>query len=273
MQVLGSLVSIVIPTMNSAPTLELCLRSIENQTFQNIEVIVVDTSSTDNTIQIASRHGAIIVRTQQRLLGARILGFERSRGEFILMLDSDQILEDDALNRCVEAGIDYDMIFLEEQSYRAETLVEKLFYMDRTLINRSYSEQIDPHRGAMLPRFFKRETLSKAVLAIPQAFRHFVVAHDHAIIYYEAYKVSKKVGLVRNAVSHTEPRNYVELWKKNFTYGRSSKLLADSGYYSDLLRTKIRFRTVSSVDWRLRLASSILSCLKGIPYWAGYLSG
>ena len=49
------LVSVIIPTYNSSRTLEKCLESIKNQTYKNIEIIVVDNNSTDNTKEIAKK--------------------------------------------------------------------------------------------------------------------------------------------------------------------------------------------------------------------------
>jgi glycosyltransferase involved in cell wall biosynthesis len=47
------LVSVIIPTYNSSRTLEKCLESIKNQSYKNIEIIVVDNNSKDNTKEIA----------------------------------------------------------------------------------------------------------------------------------------------------------------------------------------------------------------------------
>ena len=49
------LVSVIIPTYKSSRTLEKCLESIKNQTYKNIEIIVVDNNSTDNTKEIAKK--------------------------------------------------------------------------------------------------------------------------------------------------------------------------------------------------------------------------
>ncbi len=50
------LVSVIIPTYNSSRTLEKCLESIKNQTYKNVEIIVVDNNSTDNTKEIAKKY-------------------------------------------------------------------------------------------------------------------------------------------------------------------------------------------------------------------------
>ena len=47
------LVSVIIPTKNSSKTLTQCLDSIKNQDYENIEIIVVDNHSKDNTLEIA----------------------------------------------------------------------------------------------------------------------------------------------------------------------------------------------------------------------------
>ena len=56
------MVSVVIPTYNSEKTLEKCLKSIMDQTFKNIEIIVVDRFSEDRTVEIAKRYGARIIQ-------------------------------------------------------------------------------------------------------------------------------------------------------------------------------------------------------------------
>ena len=50
------LVSVIIPTKNSARTIEACLRSVKYQDYKNIEIIVVDNFSTDGTQEIAKKY-------------------------------------------------------------------------------------------------------------------------------------------------------------------------------------------------------------------------
>ncbi|AEF97132.1 glycosyltransferase family 2 protein [Methanotorris igneus] len=53
---LDNLVSVIIPTYNSEKTIGICLESIKNQTYKNIEIIVVDKFSNDNTVEIAKKY-------------------------------------------------------------------------------------------------------------------------------------------------------------------------------------------------------------------------
>ena len=54
------LVSIIIPTKNSNKFLEKCLKSIRNQVYKNIEIIVVDNNSTDRTLETARKYACVI---------------------------------------------------------------------------------------------------------------------------------------------------------------------------------------------------------------------
>jgi glycosyltransferase involved in cell wall biosynthesis len=269
--ILKPLVSIVIPTRNSSKTIEECLLAIQKQSYQNIETIVVDSKSTDDTCEIAKARGCNIISTDWKLLGARYLGCKAAVGDYILMLDSDHVLVHNTVERSLSLFKTYDMLCLEEASYHHITLIEKMFEADRRLIHDEIQVQINPIYGTLLARFYKRNLLRQALEAIPKTLLFFVVAHDHAIIYYEAWKLSTKVGIVRTALYHNEPITLLELWRKNFQYGRSTKALLANGYYNDLIRKKTRFRIlngmiITSAD---RFMSSLLLSLKAPAYLLG----
>ena len=151
-----SLVSVVIPTRNSSKTIEECLSTIKKQSYQNIETIIVDSKSTDDTHEIATARGCKVISTDWKLLGARYLGCKAAVGDYVLMLDSDHVLIQDTVERSLGLFKTYDMLCLEETSYHSKTLIEKLFAADRRLIFRELQLQIDPTYGTLLPRFFKR---------------------------------------------------------------------------------------------------------------------
>lgn len=265
-----SLVSIVIPTRNSSIVLEECLWAIQKQSYQNIETIVVDSKSADDTSEIAMARGCKVISTDWKLLGARYLGCKAAVGDYVLMLDSDQILLPDTVERSLDLFKTYDMLCLEETSYHRRTLIEKMFEADRRLIHREVELQIDPIYGTLLARFYKRNLLSQAFEAIPKALLSFVVHHDHAIIYYEAWKLSTKVGVLPTGVYHIEPNTLLELWRKNFRYGRSTKLLLANGHYNDFIKKKTRFRkTNTGIITPDRFMSSLLLSLKAPAYLLG----
>ena len=268
------LVSVVIPTYNSERTLPLCLSSVRAQTYRNVEVIVVDSYSRDRTLEIARHYGVRTVLTRWKLLGARYLGFRGSRGDLILMLDSDQVLKTrDVIERAVKAMENHDMLVLEEFTYRPRTWIQKLFEADRKLVHSLPHIHLNPIEGVLLARMYRREILEEAFKKIPKELYPIVVAHDHAIIYYEAYKVSNNVGILTNAVWHIEPEKLTELIKKNIRYGVSTyELMKLNHSYKELLKRKIRLRKGSLKNVKLGICSGILFILKGIGFNIGYIA-
>lgn len=90
------LISILIPLYNAEKWIEQTIQSAINQTYTNIEVIIVDDGSTDNSLKIAKKYESqkVKVYTQKNAGGsaARNKAFELSKGDYIQYLDADDIL-------------------------------------------------------------------------------------------------------------------------------------------------------------------------------------
>ncbi len=88
-------ISVIIPVYNTAAYLPRCIESVINQTYRNIEVILVDDGSTDDSMQICERYGEKDARIRivgQKNMGnnaARKAGLKVSTGEYIMFVDSD----------------------------------------------------------------------------------------------------------------------------------------------------------------------------------------
>src|SRR5258708_24865140 len=79
------LVTISIPTYNSGPFLDLCLKAIRTQSYRSIEINIIDGDSKDNTIEIARSNKIENIKNYQgALLGARYEGIKIAKGEYIL---------------------------------------------------------------------------------------------------------------------------------------------------------------------------------------------
>jgi glycosyltransferase involved in cell wall biosynthesis len=98
----SQLVSIVIPAHNEERYIEKTLSHIKKQSYKNIEVIVVDDGSTDNTKGIARKYADKIIKLKKRkgVSYARNAGAKISRGNLLVFLDADTILWDkDAISK------------------------------------------------------------------------------------------------------------------------------------------------------------------------------
>ncbi len=96
------LVSVIIPTKNSARTIGKCLESIQNQTHEAIEVIVVDNFSTDDTREIAKKYTANVFEKWPERTTQKNYGIEKANGEYVCFIDSDMSLGSAVIEQCVE---------------------------------------------------------------------------------------------------------------------------------------------------------------------------
>jgi glycosyltransferase involved in cell wall biosynthesis len=102
--VVEGLVSVIVPAYNAEPFISEALDSAFAQDFRPLEVIVVDDGSTDRTAEIAAGYELQLVRQPNRgPAAARNAGLARASGEYIAILDADDVWPEDRVSCLVEA--------------------------------------------------------------------------------------------------------------------------------------------------------------------------
>lgn len=105
-------VSVIIPSYNSINLLEETLDSVINQTYQNIEVIIVDDHSVDGSYELAKTFESDTVKvfrnTGEGACSARNYGFRMSHGDYIQFLDADDLLSSDKIEKQVKLLDEYE---------------------------------------------------------------------------------------------------------------------------------------------------------------------
>ncbi len=99
---LEPLVSIIVPSFNSAKFIRQCLESVKKQTYKNIELIVVDNFSKDDTFKIAKEYTDETYQTGPERGAQMNFGLKKARGEYIYRIDSDFVLDKEVVSQCVE---------------------------------------------------------------------------------------------------------------------------------------------------------------------------
>lgn len=111
-------VSVVIPVYNNEAYVERCLRSVMHQTFQDLEIIVVNDGSTDRSMEILQRLSAedfrIILLTQENrgVAAARNRGIETASGEYLTFVDGDDYICVDYIEQLYESAQKQDVDML-----------------------------------------------------------------------------------------------------------------------------------------------------------------
>jgi len=209
------LVSVNIRTFNSGKTLAETLESVNKQSYSNIELMISDGGSNDDTLKIAKKYKALINNAKQ-LGDARYKLFTESKGEYVMSLDSDQVMDKNLIEECVKQSkkYSYDALIISEKSFIDEgTFLEKLIAYDKHLIDkdRSQSALLD----AACPRFFKKNVL----MSVPWPKKLSIF--DDSILYRMLLDFGAKVGYVENfSIWHHEVKKWSILFKKFYRYGK-----------------------------------------------------
>ena len=92
------LISVIVPVYNTGKYLEECLQGIVNQSYRNLDIIIVDDGSTDNSMEIAERFRSEdtrvrIIRNKKNsgISYSRNVGLDNARGEYVAWCDSDDV--------------------------------------------------------------------------------------------------------------------------------------------------------------------------------------
>lgn len=212
------LVSIIIPTLNSSAMLTNCLRSIKNQTYKNIETIIVDSKSTDTTLDIARKFNAIIYKYVPKVQRGKFdaphkrnFGVKKAKGEYVYYLDADMELTKHVINDAVslcEKG--FDAVIIPEDSFgkgvwaKAKNLERRCYWGDDSI---------------EAPRFFKR-SVWESVGGLDESLGG---GGDDWDLYQKVLEKGYKVNRIRSIVMHNEGELELgKLFKKRFMYGRDS---------------------------------------------------
>ena len=115
MVVNNALVSIIVPVYNTAEYVEECIQSVLSQSYENIELILVNDGSTDGSGKICMKYGQdkrikYVEQINSGVQVARKRGVEASAGEWIMFVDSDDTLPNNSVDNLLSASKDVDIV-------------------------------------------------------------------------------------------------------------------------------------------------------------------
>lgn len=208
-------ISVIIPVHNEGDNLSLCLDSLLNNLEKQIEIIVVDDGSTDNSIAIAQRYAEsnpcirVIKQEQSGVCAARNNGLSHAVGEFVTFVDGDAYVDEHLLDHylMLQKQGNYDMVAcgiadvpqkdrarqmeLDQESmlynlfddpyYRDNTYVWNKLY--RTSIIKRTNVKFEPQYGHNADRMFNFQYMRHAAKALfnNQGYYHCVVRKDNIV--------------------------------------------------------------------------------------------
>jgi len=215
----NNIVSIIIPTKNSERFLENCLRSIKNQSYKKIEVLIIDGGSSDSTIEISKKYKTKILNYIPNVLRGKFdapykrnYGARMAKGKYLYYVDADMELSKNVVKEAVELchknGV--SAIIIREDSFgkgiwaKAKNLEKRCYWGDDT---------------QEAPRFF----LSSVWKKLGGLDEGLGGGGDDWDLYQKLLEEGYSVGRIKSIVKHNEgDLRLKHLIKKRFMYGRDS---------------------------------------------------
>lgn len=114
-----ALISVIVPIYNIVEWLPRCVNSIRKQTYRNLEIILIDDGSTDNSGAMAEKFALedkrvrVFHKENGGVSSARNLGIEKARGEYIGFVDSDDYIEPEMYERLISVVLQENLLMAQ----------------------------------------------------------------------------------------------------------------------------------------------------------------
>ena len=205
------LVSVIIPTKNNEKKLTKCLFSIKQQNYPNIEIIIIDAFSTDETRNIAERLGAKVMQLQSERTKAKNYGAQLAKGDYVFFVDSDMIVEPNVVRECLNACVKGTVGIIIPEASIGSGIWVRIRDFERSMYQGTKIESA---------RFFVR----KHVLEVG-GFDEDIITYEESTLPQKLERRGYKVNTsIKSFILHDEDGFELEKW------------LRKKRYYSDTLK-------------------------------------
>lgn len=181
-------VSVIVPVYNVEAYVEKCLKTLVEQTLEEIEIIVVNDGSTDHSKEIVQKimkqfPDKIVYKEKENggLSDARNYGMPYAKGEYIAFLDADDYIEKDMYQKMYEIAKKENSDMVECDFYWEYPERQK---QDIGKIYQGKQEALEKIRVVAWNKLIKKEVLEKAKVTFPKGYRYEDVEFTYKLIPY-----------------------------------------------------------------------------------------
>lgn len=258
----GPLVSVVIPTQNRDIYLAEAIKSVDEQTYPNIEIIVVDDASKE-PVDLSNFHISSSIKLIRNDLpiggaGARNIGFDNSTGEYVCFLDDDDLYDIEKIETLVSviesnsADVAFGSIVKFKESIPGKFLKNKKAQISEVK-NYSYISKLHTNSSLIKRECFKNVQFLTSLKKYQDTQLHLEFIHLYKVV-----KVNKVVAYWRqghDVKRITDVNNQIDIEKTLNAY-MSLKLYLGIKYPNDLLLLRHLEKTYLRMGIKFKLDKS-----------------
>lgn len=206
-------VSIIIPVYNTSSYLDKCISSILNQTYNNIEIIIIDDGSTDNSLEILKKYQKIdkrikvLIQENQGQGVARNYGIDEATGEYICFVDSDDRIDkfmiEKLLKNIIKENSDFSSCLIAFEDEKKVVRYKKNFNVknlegENQVKDSYFIKNIFP---IACNKIFKTNFLKKNNIVFPKVRKNEDMLFIHKVVLY-----SKKCSFINEVLYYAYRR-------------------------------------------------------------------
>ena len=204
-------ISVIIPIYNAESFLNECLASIQNQTFSDYEVWLIDDGSTDNSGTICDKFAAqneqfhVIHKQNEGVSSARNTGLEKANGEWICFIDADDTVEKEYLSTLYQfANMQKDILII--QGF-------KTFLPDNTYIDKRFTNQL--YNSSEVYKTFQDLNINRCGYPFGKLYNAEIIRHHH-LRFVESIHYAEDVMFMLTYLTHCSAIQTVEGMNYNY---------------------------------------------------------
>ena len=250
-----NLISVVINAYNAEKYINKCIDNVVNQTYKNLEILIVNDGSTDNTLEICKSYKddriRIINQENMGLSMARNVGIDNAKGDYLYFVDADDFIDNDTIeylyNLCIEYNTDMSTcvpIDIYNYDYKKNKIKEKVLIISgKDILNKILLS--NDRAGCLWNKLIKKELL------VNLRFEDRII-NDVAFVYKFVLKLDRIAYSNQNKyyyyrrndsiIGTQKPEYLIDLYKASLERYNYIK-----GLYPDLKENNIGMMTIITI--------------------------
>lgn len=267
------LISIIIPIYNIMDCLEKCVDSCLNQTYQNIEILMVDDGSTDGTSELCDKIGKkdprirVFHKENGGSSSARNLGIENAKGEYLGFVDSDDFISstmyEDLMNAILEHNVPIAQVSRDEIDDKGNKLPDVCTPPEKAFLCTSdeFMKELLMHRGdcSFCTKLIKKELFADKRFPVGKLNEDFYLLLQMLkkvkgiyILPEQHYHVFYRIG---SNTRKKDKNDFSRVFMDIVDNADVAQEIVDK-YYPDLKEVCIRFGLFQRLDYMLHIPVS-----------------
>lgn len=180
------LVSVIVPVYNTGDNIKILLDSLNSQMYKNLEIILVDNNSKDNTLEILKEYAKndkrikVYEEKKQGPNHARCTGFKHAKGDYLFFSDADDFLEDDAIYKMVKkiSETDCDVVIGNYNELDKELNLTRTMQAAPNTSDNLKKYNILLYKPALWIKMFKKDLIDENMFTYTTIGEDMIISHS-----------------------------------------------------------------------------------------------